>query len=64
MSVRLPTIDKSEQPLRTEREHELALIAACRAAAAILAARGRDCADQEEPLPESTIELLKRLRRI
>jgi len=63
MATRLPTIDKSEPVLRTEAEHERALIAACNAAAKILEARGGMSADQQEPLPASTIELLKRLPR-
>ena len=58
--MRLP-IDKSETVLQTEEEHERALIAACRAAT-VLEARGIHAADEaEEPLPASTIKLLKRL---
>jgi hypothetical protein len=64
MAARLPTLDKSESVLRTEAEHERALVAACSAAAMILEARGMKSAGQQEPLPVSTIELLKRLPRV
>ena len=64
MPMRLPAIDKSEPVLQTEEEHERALIGACRAATAILEPRGIHAADEaEEPLPASTIKLLKRLPR-
>ena len=64
MATRFPAIDKSERVLQTECEHERALIAACKAAAAILEAKGVEAGDREEPLPASAIELLKRLPRI
>ena len=64
MVPRLPAMDKSEPPLRTEAEHESALIAACSAAARILEARGMKSAGEQEPLPASTLELLKRLPRV
>lgn len=59
----LPSLDQPDELLRTEREHELALIAACRAAVVIMAAKGQNAADAQDPLPASSVELLKRLPR-
>lgn len=58
-------IPQPEAPLNSEEAHERALIAACRAAFQILESRGVErAADlEEEPLPESTVALLKRLPR-
>jgi len=63
MTRPFPSLAKTDRPLRTEREHELALIAACRAAVVIMEAKGEEPADQQDPLPASSVELLKRLPR-
>ena len=60
----IPVLDKEERPLTTMEEHDQLLVAACRAATAILMAQKTERRDKQEPLPESTIELLKSLPRI
>ncbi len=60
----MPKLHKEERPLATVAEHEAMLVAVCRAASVILMSRqSAQQDDAQEPLPESTIKLLKRLPR-
>ena len=60
--ARFPTLDKSEPPLSSPEAHARALELACRAAAQLIASR-TVVGDAQEPLPASSIRLLRRLVR-
>jgi len=60
---RIPALDKAERPLANPEAHARALEVACRAAAQIMASQPARSADAQEPLPVSSIELLRRLPR-
>jgi len=60
---RLPVLDKAEAPLPSLEAHARALELACRAAAQIMASRATHGDDVQEPLPASSIRLLRRLPR-
>jgi hypothetical protein len=63
-NVRLPALDKREPPLPSMRAHAHALELACRGAAQILASRSIEPATQpQEPLPASSVRLLRHLPR-
>lgn len=64
MGRRLPELDKRDPPLASAEEHARALELACRAAAQILASTpDRREPDLQEPLPASSVRLLRRLPR-
>jgi hypothetical protein len=65
MKRAFPQLRKSEQPLTSMAEREAALQAVCQMAIELLHARGiLEPADvEEEPLPQSTIDLLRRMPR-
>jgi len=60
--VRFPPLDKAEPAMSLEA-HAEALELACRAAAQIIGERTDGKADDQEPLPPSSVRLLKRLPR-
>jgi hypothetical protein len=60
---RLPVLDKAEAPLASVEAHARALELACRAAAQIMASAAAGAGDAQEPLPVSSIRLLRRLPR-
>jgi hypothetical protein len=63
-NVRLPALDKRETSLPSTQAHARALELACRGAAQILASRSIEPATQpKEPLPESSVRLLRCLPR-
>jgi len=64
MRTRVPKLDKAEAPLNSLSDHAHALELACRAAAQIIASRPEArSADLQEPLPASSLRLLRRLPR-
>jgi hypothetical protein len=60
--VRFPPLHKAE-PAMSFEAHARALELACRAAAQILGERADGGCDDQEPLPASSLVLLKRLPR-
>jgi hypothetical protein len=63
-TTRLSRLEKSELPLATAEAHARELERACRAAAQILAdTPERHDRDLQEPLPASSIRLIRRLPR-
>jgi hypothetical protein len=64
MARPIPKLDKREPPLPDIEAHAKALELACRAAAQLIAADpNRAGVDAQEPLPASSVRLLRRLPR-
>jgi hypothetical protein len=65
MQPTFPTLQKTALPLMSMAEHEAALQAACEMAVELLQARGitEPAQTEADPLPQSTIDLLRRMPR-
>lgn len=65
MTRAFPQLRKSEQLLTSMAEREAALESVCQMAVELLRARGilEPAVIEEEPLPQSTIDLLRRMPR-